>query len=54
MREQRAMGRLTGHPNIVPVLEVGVTASGRPYLLMPYYSARSEVAGQEHLENGMT
>ncbi|RZL71702.1 MAG: hypothetical protein EOP32_39615, partial [Rhodococcus sp. (in: high G+C Gram-positive bacteria)] len=24
-REQRAMGRLTGHPNIVNVLQVGVT-----------------------------
>ncbi|MGW5113446.1 protein kinase domain-containing protein [Nocardia sp. NPDC004123] len=36
-REQQAMGRLTGHPNIVTVLHVGVTASGRPYLVMPYY-----------------
>ncbi|WP_040698299.1 protein kinase domain-containing protein, partial [Nocardia vinacea] len=36
-REQRAMGRLTGHPNIVTVLQVGVTASGRPYLVMPFY-----------------
>ncbi|MCJ0905600.1 protein kinase [Rhodococcus sp. ARC_M6] len=37
-REQRAMGRLTGHPNIVGVLEVGVTDTGRPYLVMPYQS----------------
>ncbi|NGP09647.1 protein kinase [Rhodococcus sp. 14C212] len=37
LREQRAMGRLTGHPNIVPVLQVGTTASGRPYLVMPYH-----------------
>ncbi|MGV9868816.1 protein kinase domain-containing protein [Rhodococcus koreensis] len=36
-REQRAMGRLTGHPNIVNVLQVGATASGRPYLVMPYH-----------------
>ncbi|MEU1548324.1 protein kinase [Nocardia sp. NPDC005745] len=36
-REQKAMGRLTGHPNIVTVLQVGVTASGRPYLVMPYH-----------------
>ena len=36
LREQRAMGRLTGHPNIVNVLHVGVTDSGRPYLVMPY------------------
>ncbi|WP_330253284.1 protein kinase [Nocardia sp. NBC_00565] len=37
-REQRAMGRLTGHPNIVDVLEVGETASGLPYLVMRYHS----------------
>ncbi|MBV6757900.1 protein kinase domain-containing protein [Rhodococcus opacus] len=36
-REQRAMGRLTGHPNIVTVLEVGVTGSGEPFLVMPYH-----------------
>ncbi|MGV9823848.1 protein kinase domain-containing protein [Nocardia xishanensis] len=36
-REQRAMGRLTGHPNIVGVLEVGETATDRPYLVMPYH-----------------
>ena len=36
-REQQAMGRLTGHPNIVTVLQAGVTASGRPYLVMPYH-----------------
>ncbi|NDV08803.1 protein kinase [Rhodococcus sp. IEGM 248] len=36
-REQRAMGRLTGHPNIVNVLEVGVTDSGEPYIVMPYH-----------------
>ncbi|MEU2255003.1 protein kinase [Nocardia xishanensis] len=37
LREQKAMGRLTGHPNIVTVLQVGVTGSGRPYLVMPYH-----------------
>ncbi|MFI6433237.1 protein kinase [Rhodococcus oryzae] len=40
-REQRAMGRLTGHPNIVNVLQVGTTASGLPYLVMPYHPRRS-------------
>lgn len=40
-REQRAMGRLTGHPNIVNVLQVGVTRSGRPYIVMPYHSQDS-------------
>ena len=36
-REQRAMGRLTGHPNIVTMLQAGTTASGHPYLVMPYH-----------------
>ncbi|MFE6925496.1 protein kinase [Nocardia sp. NPDC057663] len=37
LREQRAMGRMTGHPNIVTVLAAGATGSGHPYLVMPYY-----------------
>ncbi|MEU1981704.1 protein kinase [Nocardia sp. NPDC019395] len=41
VREQRAMGRLTGHPNIVPVLEQGVTDGGRLYLVTPYYASGS-------------
>ncbi|KJF19139.1 protein kinase [Rhodococcus sp. WS3] len=41
VREQRAMGRLTGHPNIVNVLQVGTTASGHPYIVMPYHAQRS-------------
>ncbi|MFI2220840.1 protein kinase [Rhodococcus sp. NPDC019627] len=36
-REQRAMGRLTGHPNIVNVLQVGSTTSGHPFIVMPYH-----------------
>src|SRR5574340_1520761 len=36
LREQRAMGRLSGHPNIVNVLQVGMTASGRPFIVMQY------------------
>ncbi len=40
-REQRAMGRLTGHPNIVDMLEVGETTSGHPYLVMPYHARGS-------------
>nr|WP_232070684.1 protein kinase [Mycobacterium lacus] len=34
-REQQAMARLTGHPHIVAVLQVGQTASGCPFLVMP-------------------
>ncbi|HEY6647957.1 MAG TPA: protein kinase [Mycobacterium sp.] len=37
VREQRAMGRLTGHPNIVGVLQVGETESGFPFLVMQYH-----------------
>ncbi|RZI53823.1 MAG: protein kinase [Pseudonocardia sp.] len=40
-REQRAMGRLTGHPNIVSIFQAGVIRGGRPYLVMPYYSLGS-------------
>src|SRR6478672_13529292 len=36
-REQRAMGRLTGHPNIVHILQVGATDGGLPYIVMPYH-----------------
>jgi hypothetical protein len=31
------MGRLTGHPNIVGVLQIGETASGYPYLVMQFH-----------------
>jgi non-specific serine/threonine protein kinase len=37
VREQQAMGRLTGHPNIAAVLQVGETGSGHPYLVMPFF-----------------
>ncbi|WP_040701648.1 protein kinase domain-containing protein [Nocardia vinacea] len=48
-REQRAMGRLTGHPNIVTVLQTGTTVGGRPYLVMPYHpqdSLDARIRGQ--------
>lgn len=35
-REVSAVGRLSGHPNIVNVFESGVTEGGAPYLLMEY------------------
>ncbi|MBB5913495.1 serine/threonine-protein kinase PknK [Nocardia transvalensis] len=36
LREEHAMGRLSGHPNIVDVLQVDVTPSGLPLIVMPY------------------
>ncbi|WP_064439330.1 serine/threonine-protein kinase [Hoyosella altamirensis] len=41
LREQRVMGKLSGHPNIVDVLQVGTTSSGALYLVMPYHSKGS-------------
>jgi serine/threonine-protein kinase PknK len=35
-RECQAMGALSGHPNIVTVYDQGVTAKGRPYLVMDF------------------
>ena len=37
LREQRAMGKLCGHPNIVNIFQVGATESGRPYIVMQYH-----------------
>ncbi|SON62197.1 Serine/threonine-protein kinase PknK [Mycobacterium simulans] len=36
VREQQAMAKLTAHPNIVAVLQVGQTATGYPFLVMPF------------------
>jgi class 3 adenylate cyclase len=41
VREQQAMAQLTGHPNIVSVLQIGEIASGRPFLVMPFCGAGS-------------
>lgn len=37
VREQRALGRLTGHPNVVAVLQSGQTSTGYRYLVTPYH-----------------
>lgn len=36
VREQQAMATLTGHPNILPVLQIGQTTTGHPFLVMPF------------------
>src|SRR6476620_1364410 len=37
LREQRAMGKLCGHPNVVSIFDVGATTSGRPFIVMQYH-----------------
>lgn len=41
VREQQALGRLSGHPHILQVLQVDVTATGRPYIVAPYHARGS-------------
>ena len=41
VREQRAMGKLSDHPHIVTILQVGTTATGRPFIVMPYHAKDS-------------
>jgi serine/threonine protein kinase/N-acetylneuraminic acid mutarotase len=41
LREGYAMGALSGHPNIVNILQVGVTENGRPFIVMPYHAVGS-------------
>ena len=43
-REVRAAGRLSQHPNVVPIYDVGTTSSGQAYLMMPYYERGSLAA----------
>lgn len=48
-RERRAMGTLSGHPNIVTVHRSGITDSGRPFLVMEYLAggSRADVLRRE-------
>ncbi|WP_406277729.1 protein kinase [Nocardia sp. NBC_00881] len=41
VREQRALGRLSGHPHILQVLQADITPTGRPYIVMPYHARGS-------------
>lgn len=47
-REQQAMGKLMGHPNIMTVLYTGVTDHGRPYIVMPMLSIESLATRLHH------
>ena len=40
-RECQITGRLTGHPNVVTVLDTGMTSAGRPYISMDYFERGS-------------
>lgn len=48
LREGYAMGGLSGHPNIVHILRVGMTVSNRPYIVMPYHAADSLAVRLRH------
>ena len=37
LREQQAMGRLSGHPNIVTIYHASSTPHGQPYIVMEYH-----------------
>ncbi|MET8877099.1 protein kinase [Nocardia sp. NPDC004604] len=37
LREQRALGKFSTHPNIVQVLTTDVTPTGRPFIVMPFH-----------------
>ncbi|WP_336084888.1 protein kinase domain-containing protein [Nocardia sp. SSK8] len=41
LREEQAMGRLSGHPNIVDILQVDATPTGLPLIVMPYFARGS-------------
>ena len=41
LREVRLAGRLSGHPHVVTVLDIGTTLSGRPYFAMDLYHGGS-------------
>lgn len=40
-RECRAVGALSGHPNIVTIYDSGITRSGRPYIVMDHMAGGS-------------
>lgn len=53
LREQRAMGRLSGHPNIVSVFQCGSTASDLPYIAMQFHR-RGSLENRIHQQGPLT
>ncbi len=49
LREGYAMGALSGHPNIANILQVGLTESNRPFIVMPM-STMGSLADRVHRE----
>src|SRR6478609_11274982 len=41
LREGYAMGALSGHPNIANILQVGVTETSRPFIVMSFHTMGS-------------
>jgi serine/threonine-protein kinase PknK len=41
LREVKLTSRLTGHPNVVTVLDSGLTSAGRPYIAMEFFERGS-------------
>ncbi|WP_280219629.1 serine/threonine-protein kinase [Nocardia neocaledoniensis] len=41
LREQQAMGKISGHPHIAHILRIGTTAANHPFLVMPYHARGS-------------
>ncbi|MRH90923.1 protein kinase [Nocardia sp. SYP-A9097] len=59
VREQHALGRLSGHPNIVEVYQVDITSTGKPFIVMPYYpqsslDAQLRAAGPFHWRDALS
>jgi tRNA A-37 threonylcarbamoyl transferase component Bud32 len=48
LREARAAGRMSGHPNVIDLFDAGMTADGHPYLIMEL----CEASYAERMKNG--
>jgi hypothetical protein len=48
LREVKAAGRLSQHPNVAPIFGAGTLGSGQPYLIMPFYERGSLAQRIDH------